>query len=312
MTTAELTKKMESLMIICSEIYYQGRVAEKLAEQTSVECEPLPEMPPEPERGTSGTLWTIFLIFLVIALFQLFALGSFWFVASGFIGFVAFILAISEGDRINKEERRREYVKEQRKRIRKENEERKRKWERESPLQRWMLDSSAKEFRAAQSQCVKKLNIAWDSLNLPQKYQNHAMICSIYQYLYTGQCFTLAEAVSRLEIEMQSGRYFTDAVRAMKQAQSVKMNQPVWVDDLLKQEKSASGEANFLRVNYREQIREKNMPALSGNALAYALSGCIKEFCMTEDGYPYNTRHSVNNSINVVERAYWTFNQLTN
>ena len=309
MTTAELTKKMESLMIICSEIYYQGRVAEKLAEQTSVECEPLPEIPPEPERGTSGTLWTIFLIFLVIALFQLFALGSFWFIVTGFFGFVTLLLAVNVSDGVHKEEQRREDVEEERKRIRKENEKKKKQWERESPLQKWMLDSSAKEFRAAQSQCVKKLNIAWDNLNLPQKYQNHAMVCSIYQYLYIGQCFTLEDAINRLEMEIQSGQYFTDAARAMKQAKSVKMNQPVWVEDLLKQEKSASGEADFLRVNYREQIREKNMLALSGNALAYALSGCVKEFCMGKDGY---IQRSVNSSIRIVEQAYWTFNHPTN
>lgn len=299
MTTAELTKQMESLMIICSEIYYQGLVAEKLAEQTSVECKPLPEIPPKPERGTSGTLWTIFLIFLIVALFQLFALGSFWFIVTGFLGFVILLLAVNVSDRVHKDEQWREDVKEERKRIRKENAEKKKQWEQESPLQRWMLDSSAKEFRTAQSQCVKKLNIAWDGLNLPQKYQNHAMICSIYQYLYTGQCFTLAEAVKRLETEMQSGHYFTDAVQAMEQVQSVKMNQPVWVEDLLKQERCASYEVDFLRVNYREQIREKNMLALSGNALAYALSSCVKEFCMKKDGLG----RSVNSSITIVELA---------
>lgn len=294
-----IAKKMQYLMVIYGEIYYQERVAEEL-KKTDYIYDALPEIPPKSDNSAGLlTAGGAFLILLLITSYLLFR-GSLYFFITGIIGFVALIVTVdilADGDKKNFQ--RNQALKEY-EAVKSRNSERKK----EYPEIKRVLDAFAREYDKAQEKSEKKAKEICDALQLASRYRNYSSICSLYQYLYTETDITLAQACSQLDAFISTGNYVSNPAQAMRQAERVKNTQPVWVERLPRQEENVIATTKYLR-NRAAWIAHKNKSeGLSGDSLDYELAKYVADLREKAFDWDYCQGESAYSSMLNVKVAY--------
>lgn len=276
MGTEVTATKLKYISKMYGALYYQERVVEELDKQPQSEYKPLPDIPPEPSRTMRNVLIVLCPIIIAIVLYQAFVLGTLWCVITALLGAMLGVPVLAcEEDSIKKAEIVRNRAKSSYMKICEENERRKL----AAPVQRRILEVIIQEYRNAQEKGKCLLSEACNKLGLEPQYCEYAYVCSLYQYLYTGQYKTIEEACNQLDAEKQGSNYFTNAAVALEQQEYAKMNQPVWVQELIEREKTVNKCVERLRELSFLKVNNKNLNELYGNALDYEVAKEAQYLC---------------------------------
>lgn len=295
MTNKALVEKLKNLTIMYGELYYQGRIADELTKPMK-QIKELPTIPPEENKTTKVVVWGIFLVLVIATIYQMFFVGTFWCVATGILGIMVMAIAVGNNEEEEKQERKRKNTIAEYKRIQEENAQS----EREYPLQRRVYDEIILEYRKAQKKCEEKIKEVCDALQLPQKYRNYASVCSLYQYLYTGEDATFEQACNHLDIEMLNGNYICNSTQAMKQLNQVKTRQPVWIKGITEQNQEVKDGLKKIQDMTVFAIH-KWLYKLSGNELNYEVVELVSR--IKNEGFMSGGK-SVSSTMYYVENAY--------
>lgn len=274
------TEKLKYLIKMYGALYYQERVVEELAKQPKEEYKPLPAIPPEPTDTERNMAILFCLVIIGIALYQMFVLGTLWCFVTGFLGFMfCFPILVAAQESLEKDKNAREYAKWQYESIQKENDKLKEQRKQAAPKQKRMMDIIIQDYCKAQAESRALIKDACDALNLSYQYREYVYVCSLYQYLYTGQCETINDAYKQLDNEVSKHYYFTNANAALEQSEYAKTNQPVWVENLLKREQTVLHCVEIIRDRAFRAVCSKDFANLSGGALDYEIIKKAHSLC---------------------------------
>ena len=270
MTTAELARKLRELSKMYGELYYQERVIEELSKPfPKAEYKSLPEIPPEPSWIERIRNWLLAIGLIIIGFFLLWEI---WGILLALLTFsIGFVMIWGTEQEAATKKKNRENALRRYDEIKEENEKLKQQQERMKAIQRRILDVVAKEYNKARQESCAMISAACDYLNIAYPYREYAYVCSLHQLLYMGQCENINEAYKRLDREIKEGDYFTNPTIALEQSEQVKINQSVWMEDLLEKEKIVASCMKWLRIKACYTVDGKNIIDLTGSALDYEI-----------------------------------------
>lgn len=282
MTTAELARKLRELSRMYGELYYQERVVEELSKPLpKIEYKPLPEIPPEPSPIKRIKAWFFGIGLIIIGFFLLMEI---WGIFLALLLFSwGFVMIWGTEQELATQKKDRENTLQQYDEIKEKNEKLKQQQKQAEPVQRRILEVVSKEYSTVCQESRTMISEACDYLNIAYPYREYAYICSLHQLLYIGQCGSINEAYKRLGAEIKEGTYFINPAIALEQSEQVKVNQPIWVEDLLEKEKRVARCVKRLREKTYFVASRENCINLTGSALNYEIIKEARSLCEIDE-----------------------------
>lgn len=281
---------LDKLVVMYGKIYYQERMAEELSKKPPEPYKKVPELPQKPTSGGKGCAWIAFAVLALFVVISLFGQDFFGFFFWGVCGTFAFFTAIVAGDNEEKDAKKYARAKELAEGVENENDELRKLY----PLYCHLMYDVAQEYLKAKQHNQDKVKTMCDVVGVPQKYRNYSNVCTLYRYYEMDSRISIEQACMKLEKEIQEAYYMTDPTDALKNMERVKMNQPIFAENVLKREDDVKRAVPEVQ-KYGLSVLPKDIGTFSGNAQEYKYKTVLNYVCGYDSGR-YSTWWTVENS----------------